>query len=513
MKDHIARSSFTGIAQFVASTLAVFVTIPVFVRHLGPERYGVFSLVGVVGSVNAFTNLGLNSSLVRFLAAQGKSTESDHDIIVTFGLLGLILVPITVCGIVFRSAILANVLNVPERFLGEVDLLFLAMLVGNSLILLGQTFTAMMDASQKVYLTNSFQIVYSLLYWGLILLAVSSGYSLDAVAAAIMCATLVWFLLVALGGLRTWGRISLSGLRSGAVRSAKKQIAYGIQMYGAGLIGFMYEPLTKILVSHFMGSAEVGFFDIGLRVRNQVFGLAIRAFSPLFPMLSQMKDPAKVRALVHDVEQKTLMLAVPIVAVTVLTSKAAVVMFFRLNSEAIAVTVACLVSASFIASISLIPNYTFLMAKGYVRKTLIVQIVNVIVNAAVLLLFVPVAGYYAVVAANVIATFASGLLLFNYQKTYLHSMIFDSVRQVTMVCTAFVIALGLGYVAGGLTGPGVWTLVIVPSVVFSATAVSFRIFALVRGADIERYLGRGNLASGLVIRILCRREDALGGAA
>jgi O-antigen/teichoic acid export membrane protein len=503
---HLARSSLTGIAQFVTSTLAVLVTIPVFVHHLGPEVYGVFSLVGVVGSLNAFTNLGLNSSLVRFLAAQGKTTESDHDIIVTFGLLGAILLPITVCGIVFRTSILTGILNVPARYLGEVEWLFLSMLIGNTLILLGQTFTAMMDSLQKVYLTNYFQMIYSVLYWGLIFVVVSLGYSLNGVAAAILGATLVWFCVVAVGGLRSWGGVSFAGLRSDAARCAKKQLSYGVQMYTAGLVGFMYEPLTKILVSHFMGSTEVGIFDIGLRVRNQVFGLAIRAFSPLFPMIAQLKDPSKIRTLVHDVEQKTLMLSLPVIAVVVLTVKSAVVLFFRSNVDAIAVTIACLVSTSLIASIALIPNYQFLLAKGHVRKSLIVQSVNVIVNAAVLLVCAPQVGYYAVVAANAIATFASGGLLLYYQKRYLDSLIFDSVRQASYLCATFSIALGIGFLAGSLTGSQVWTLVVVPPVVLCATIACFRFFSLLSGTDVARYLGEGNGASRFVTRILCRHE-------
>jgi O-antigen/teichoic acid export membrane protein len=275
-------------------------------------------------------------------------------------------------------------------------------------------------------------------------------------------------------------------------------------MYTAGLVGFMYEPLTKILVSHFMGSTEVGIFDIGLRVRNQLFGLALRAFSPLFPMISQLKDPARVRMLVHDAEQKTLMLSLPVIAVVVLTVKPAVSMFFLSNVDAIAVTVACIVSASLLASISVIPNYQFLLAKGHVRKTLIVQCTNVIVNVLVLLLVAPWVGYYAVVAANVLATLSSGGLLLYYQRRFLGSLILDSVRQGMSLCAVLLIALGAGFLAGRLAWSSVWALVAVPPVVLCATAASFRAFDLLSGADIARYMGGQNGASRLFTRLLCR---------
>ena len=175
MKAAVVKSSLSGVAQFVISTGLVFVTIPTFVRLLGTEAYGVFSLVALVGSVNIFANLGLNSSLIRFLAQQGKTKESDYDIVVNLLILLAILCPLTVCGIIFREGILLHVLNVPPRLVNAAEWLFISMLIGNVFLLLGQTFTAILDSLQKIYLTNLYQMINNIVYWGLILLVLSLG--------------------------------------------------------------------------------------------------------------------------------------------------------------------------------------------------------------------------------------------------------------------------------------------------------------------------------------------------
>jgi len=38
------------------------------------------------------------------------------------------------------------------------------------------------------------------------------------------------------------------------------------------MVAFFIEPLTKILISHFIGIREVGFFDIALKVKAQFQG-------------------------------------------------------------------------------------------------------------------------------------------------------------------------------------------------------------------------------------------------
>ena len=169
MRADLAKGSLSGVLQVVLTTALVLLAVPLFVRILGQEAFGLFSLVALVGNVNAFANLGLNSALVRFLAEQGKSRESDHDIAVTVLLLVSVIVPLTVAGAVFERTVMLDVMNVPPELYGDGVWLYRAMLISNVFVLLGGTCTAVLDAQQKVHLTNLFQMLYTVVYWGLIL--------------------------------------------------------------------------------------------------------------------------------------------------------------------------------------------------------------------------------------------------------------------------------------------------------------------------------------------------------
>ena len=82
MKKILVKNSVFGLGQAVINLLLVFIAIPIFIKMLGSESYGVFALVMVVGNLNSFTNLGLTSALVKFIAEQGRNDESKIDITV-----------------------------------------------------------------------------------------------------------------------------------------------------------------------------------------------------------------------------------------------------------------------------------------------------------------------------------------------------------------------------------------------------------------------------------------------
>ena len=503
MNVHFAKSSLTGVAQFVVSSVLIFITIPIFIRSLGTEAYGLFSLVGVIGSVNTFANLGLNLSLVRFLAQQGKTAESDLDIVVTLTILMTVLVPLVACAFTLEETILVRILNVPPQLISDATWLFDAMLISNIIILLGQIFTAILDSQQKVYLTNLFQVTYNILYWGLILSVLFLGYSLKAIAVVITFAAAVWFCTVVVSSMHSWGSLSFKGFRQEGMRVSKKQLQYGIKIYTGGLVGFFYEPLTKILVSNFLGIRDVGLFDIGLRVRNQIYGLGAKLLYPLYPIMSQLEDSKKVRMLVHDVEQKIFFVVVPIIAMIVLITHPLVSLVFAANTDVISITIVSIVAAFLLGSITVTPNYLFLTAKGYASKTIILQLVNVVVNAVVLIALFKWLGYYAVIAGNSIAILASCALSLYYQNVYLNSKVFDSVKQPIVVVFVFSVALLAALLVSELSTSPAWKIVSGLFIITIVSTLLYRYFSLFKPPDIFRYFGKETFYSTLFLKILC----------
>ena len=506
MRSDFAKSTITGFIQFAVNALLVFITIPTFIRILGAEAYGVFSLLTVIGSLNTFANLGLSTSLVRFLAKQGKSFESNLDIVVILLIISIITIPIFSCVLLFKEIIVESIFSIPVGMKSDAIWLFTMMLISTLFILYGQIFSAILDSMQKVYLTNIYQMINNISYWVFMLLALLMGYSLRGIGIAMVASTVIWFCIVTIGAISAWGGLSLKGMSLDGIRgSARKQLKYGLQVYSGGMISIFYEPLTKIILAKFLGVTEVGIFDIGLKVRSQLMGLAGKLMYPIYPILSHLEDKTKTRLVVHDVEQKLFLVILPLVTIILLITKTIVTQMFSVHGELIAITISSISSAFLVGSITVMPNYLFLLAKGHASKVIILQSINVVVNLVVIIVCIPIMGYYAVLFANALAILCSWVTSLYYQWNYLNSLIFDSFRQMFKVIITFIVSLFMGLSITLLLKSSIGVLIVCPIAVLITTSLLYRYTCVVNQVDIARYFGENSIVGGMAIRLLVKK--------
>jgi O-antigen/teichoic acid export membrane protein len=505
VKENYFKNASTGVVQLVIYSLLMLTAIPLFIQQRGVEQYGVFALLSIVGTVYTFTGLGVNPALVRFLARQGRSSESHYDI--ATGLLLLLCMAFAVfsLGIMSRDLIIRVVLKVPTSLIADAEGLYFYFLVSNSLLLIGQVGTAIIDSQEKVYLSNLLQVVYNILYWGLVLVALVIGESLTAVGIAVCVATVVWFALLVGVARRAWGPLMLGGYRSAMRAGFKKQLSYGLQIYAGNLVGFLYEPITKILVSHFIGIREVGFLDIGLRFRNLAWTVVYRLQYPMYPVMAKLSDKDRVGLLVRDLEQKTFLLVVPVVGIIVCISQPLVSVWIGRDVEIIATTIAVLVSAHLLWSSTVTPYYHYLLAKGQASKTIVLQAVNVTVNVVLFLLFYQSVGYVAVLWANALAILTSFMIALAYQHRAFGIWVFASTRQFLTLLFVFAIITTAGIVLNTLVRSDILRVVSIAAAGILATVLLYRQFGMLTEEDVTRYLGDGNGISYIGKKLLCRR--------
>ena len=108
-KNVLIKNSTFGIVQFVAVAILTFLCVPIFIGKLGVDAYGVFALVSILGNLNFFSSFGLNSALLVFLSKQGKTEESQRDIVVV--LFSTIVIALLFCSLlyIFKTPIIENI--------------------------------------------------------------------------------------------------------------------------------------------------------------------------------------------------------------------------------------------------------------------------------------------------------------------------------------------------------------------------------------------------------------------
>jgi O-antigen/teichoic acid export membrane protein len=455
---------------------------------MGKEAYGVFAVISVVGNLNTFANLGLNTSLIKFLAEQGQGEESNYDIFVTVILITIIFVPLSVLAFLFKDTILINILRIPSKYYYDSALLLKYLLISSYFVMVGQTFSAILDSMNKIYISNTTQIFYNVFYWVNIILVIYFIPSLANIGMGILIASGIWLLLNIIAARKAWGKMKLFKLGENFIRVAKKQISYGSKIYFSCLITFAYEPVTKILISRFIGITEVGYYDIAIKVKGQVWGVFTRLLYPLYPLIAQITDIKRIQVMSYKIGQQLFILLVPIVCIIYFVSGPFVSLWMGPNNEIIAVSIKYITSSFLVFSIPVIPLYFFLQAKNLPSKTIAIQITNTVSNVIFILILFPFIGFYAVIAGSCLSILSSFLVSVYYQKKYLDNLLFDSFLQFGKLLLQFVFFMIIGFLTIHFIKSNFLILITVPVIMIVISFFTFKIFKMINFEDLIAYL-------------------------
>jgi O-antigen/teichoic acid export membrane protein len=503
----IFGNSLSGALQLIISSGLMLIAVPLFIRLRSVEYYGIYSIVMIIGNVGIFMNLGLTSTLVKYLAEQGRQKESDYDIVITFWILAFITISLSSLFLYFRSEILLYILKIPSAMFHECEMLFILVLVSNSILVLGQVPSSILDSQHCIYLTNLLQIIYSFVLWGLIILILIMDGSLGQLGFANLFSAVLWFLASVVTALRVWGKISIEGLKNNIIRIFFKQLKYSLKVYIGSAISFFSEPLTKILIAQFIGISEVGFFDIALKIRSLVYGIVSKLLYPLLPKIAQLKDRIKIQELVNEAEKLTVLIVVPLSAIIICISHPLISLWIGKNVETISRTTSAMVVIVLLCSSTITPYYHYLIAKDRASITILIQTSNILVNAAIFLCFVNILRYNAAIISNVLAVFASFLLVYYFQKKEFNNFIFSSKKQIIHIVMIFILLLIIGELLSSAIGSDIFTLLIVPIVSILAAMTFYRHLNLITREDIFRYVGQNNAISNYAVLLLCKKRQ------
>jgi len=424
-----AINSLSGVVQAIVAATVTLVSIPVIIHAIGQEDYGIYCLVSIIGSLNSFSNLGINSALTRYISSQGKSIESHYDIWVALLTVTLVGVLVAFAVISFKDMILLQLLSIPANSITKASPLLIFMTISNVVLLIGQIFTASLDGLSRIYLTSFTQMIYSIVYWGGMAFLTSAGYGIEYVGVPALGAAVVWLLLVLYYFFKNWGSLQYRGIALNFTRIFKKQLEYSLKLYASGFIGFFYEPLTKIVISHYVGVSETGYYDLALRVKGQLAGIWGRILSPLYPYYAKKCGHISQGRVNKSIQECLLLLLLPAAIIIVFIAFPLTQVWLDLHIPQVAFGIAGLATAYLLFSVPVIPPYHYMGACGHPEVLIYAQAANVMINLFLLVVFLPIWGFYAIILGNMGAIFGSFILILLFQWKILKKMPFNSIRD------------------------------------------------------------------------------------
>lgn len=317
MSGRLLKNAVMSVAQVVVTGVVFFVLYRFLLKAVGVEVLGVWSVVLATTSVGRLTNLGLNASVVKFVAqylARGEREKAVEVLETAAITLGAVLAAVAV--VFYPVARLALGFFIAPNYLDDAVGLLPWALVSLWLSVIAGVFQSGLDGLQRIDLRSSLMMGTTLLYLGLCLWWVPRHGILGLAYAQV----------TQVGGLLLLNAVVLRRLMPEMPLLPRRfrrpvfdeLLGYGVHVQLMTVGSLMLEPMAKGLVSKFGGAAAAGYFEMANRMVVQLRQLLNGAAQAIVPAVAhrQETDAAGVHALYLSTYRALFFMIFPALAFT-----------------------------------------------------------------------------------------------------------------------------------------------------------------------------------------------------
>ena len=269
-----------------------FVTIPIYLRHVGEARYGVISIVWVLLGLFGFLDLGLSRAVTNALAKLGDAPQTHRArvLLTTFGLnLGIGLIGSLVL-YVFGGLLLNRFISVPDALSSEVSrsLPWIACLL--PLTLMSAAGAGALDSRERFLLVNVVQIVsMSLSQIAPVIMAVFVSPSLTVVIPTAVIGQGLGSIAVLVCVIYLEGPFSL---RAVDWSEARKLLGYGGWMFATNVINPALASADQFIIGSMMGVTAVAHYAVPMNLVLRSGAIPWAFGRTFFPRMSSLSGDA-----------------------------------------------------------------------------------------------------------------------------------------------------------------------------------------------------------------------------
>lgn len=283
------RNTVLNLLGLVVPLAVGFVTIPLVVRALGNERFGILALVWVVFGYFGLFDLGLGRTTTKYIAdALGRNEPGKLPGYLWTTVLLQTAIGIAAALLSYLAAplIVRRMLNIPAGFIGETVLTL--RLVGLSLpvMFVSSSFRGVLEAAQRFDLVNAVKVPVNILFYVLPLAGVALGYGLPGIVVLLVVSRAA--------ALAVWARMSFSVMPPLRTRPAlDKRLVRPLFSFSGwiGLSSILYAVTTSIdrlIIGSLLTVEAVAFYSAPYEAVNRVGVIPGSLSMVLFPAFSYL---------------------------------------------------------------------------------------------------------------------------------------------------------------------------------------------------------------------------------
>jgi O-antigen/teichoic acid export membrane protein len=322
-KRPIARNTLWNFFGMAAPVLVALFTIPLIIKGLGTDRFGLLALAWVVMGYFGLFDFGLGLATTRFVAeyVETKKIGALPGLIWTsatfhagLGLLGGFALWL------LTPWLTADVLKIPAQLVAEAEISFYLLAASVPLIVLTAAFRGVLEALHRFDLVNQVKIPASTVNYLAPLLVLLFTKNLAAVVAVIIISRGVVFLVYFFLCLR-----QLPDLKSRytfQTEFLKPLVKFGGWLTITNMLNPVIVSLDRFLIGALVSVSAVSYYATPYEVVTKLWIFSASLLAALFPVFSAMSANrrSEIRGLSRRAVYYLLAAVVPIVGVLLATA-------------------------------------------------------------------------------------------------------------------------------------------------------------------------------------------------
>jgi len=263
----IGKNTLFGVGGNLVHILARIIVVPVMIRHLGLDGYGIWAVLMSIAAYITLGGSGVKSAFQKYVAEATGTGDYDRASRLlstgTFAVLALSLVVLVPLAIFAHS--LAVAVGVPKNFLipatRGIEFLSITAIVAN----VSQTYQSILMGAHRIDLREKLNVVLDLLNAAAIVILLEAGFGLFSMVAAYCAYQLACGVLWYIYARRILPDVRLAP--SLVTRSVVKELVrFGGSYQLVAMLELLYAAILPVAILKFFGANAAGVFALAARL-------------------------------------------------------------------------------------------------------------------------------------------------------------------------------------------------------------------------------------------------------
>lgn len=277
--------AYNILGQLLPLVLAA-VSIPMLIRHIGSDRFGLLTIAWmVVGYFNLF-DLGLGRALTKLVADRiGVGHTKEVRQLVSTGLVLMIALGIAgAFSVALATPALVTILKVPGQYMDETRISFYLLALSIPSVILTTGLRGVLEAFQRFDITNALRTPLGLWTFGGPLCVLPFSSRLDWIVTSlvlgrVISATVHWYCTA-----RQLGGRMFAGVPDR--RLCKELLSFGGWMTVSNIVSPLMVYMDRFFIGALLGTSAVAFYTTPYEVVFKLNIVSEGLFGVLFPMMA-----------------------------------------------------------------------------------------------------------------------------------------------------------------------------------------------------------------------------------